>query len=53
VIALELGGPQHQEERIAVELELRPLVGVERVLDRQGMQPNWAWISLSSAWFGS
>ena len=38
VIALELGGPQHHEQRIAVELELGPLMGVQRVLDRQRVQ---------------
>ena len=37
VIALELSGPQHQEQRIAIEFELRPLVGVQRVLDSQRM----------------
>jgi hypothetical protein len=31
-------GLEHQEQRVAVALELGPLVGVARVLDGQGMQ---------------
>ena len=32
--------PEHDEERVAVALELRPLVGVERVLHRELVQPE-------------
>ena len=38
VLALELRGPQHQEQGIAEQLEVGPLMGVQRVLDRQRMQ---------------
>src|SRR5439155_19537687 len=34
-VRLELGGPQHDEQRVAVLLELWSLVGAERVLDRE------------------
>ena len=37
-VVRELRRPQHDEERIAVLLELRPLVGTERVLDREVVQ---------------
>src|SRR6185503_8283504 len=32
------GGPQHHEQHFAVLLQLRSLVGVDRVLDREGVQ---------------
>jgi hypothetical protein len=38
MIALKLGGAQDQEQRVAVELELGPLVGVQRILDRERVQ---------------
>ena len=37
-VRLELGGAQHDEQRVAVLLELWSLVGAERVLDREIVQ---------------
>ena len=36
------GGLQHDEDHLAVDLELRPLVGVDRVLDRERVQVELA-----------
>src|SRR5258707_1316705 len=38
--ALQLRGVQHQEQRAAIDLELRPLMSVVGVLDGQVMQPE-------------
>jgi hypothetical protein len=38
--ALELDGVQHEEERVAVLLQLGPLVPMPRVLDRELMEPE-------------
>ena len=32
------GGPEHQEQGVAVVLELRPLVGVNRIFNCEGMK---------------
>src|SRR5262249_25492697 len=40
VIFLKLCGPHHNEKRIAVDLELRPLMSAERILDSEIVQPE-------------
>ena len=37
---IELGGAQHHEQRVAVDLELGHLMRAQRVLDRQLVQPE-------------